>query len=188
MSSILDDPKVREAVYPLSIEFYHHAGELGLIGDDVELLDGNLVKKMPKSPLHEWLVMLFFRQLEGVIPGSLVVRKEAPVTFLRSEPEPDIAVVQRMEDNYRHAHPATAELIIEVATSSLGVDRQKAKLYAAAGVKEYWIVIPESRTVEIYREPVAEGYRQMFSITGSVSAASSAISGFSVSLPEIFPL
>lgn len=51
MSSILDDPAARKAVFPISVDFYHQASELGLIGEDVELLEGCLVKRISTSPL-----------------------------------------------------------------------------------------------------------------------------------------
>ena len=56
--------------------------------------------------------------------------------------------------DYRHAHPARAALIIEVAESSLAFDRtQKGSLYARAGIADYWIVNLEDRIVEVYRDP-----------------------------------
>ncbi len=80
-----------------------------------------------------------------------------------TEPEPDIAVVPGKPDDYT-AHPATALLIIEVADTSLRLDRKKSHAYAAAGVQDYWIVDIGGHQVEVYREPVADarepfGYR-----------------------------
>lgn len=73
-----------------------------------------------------------------------------------SEPEPDVAVVA--PGDYLDDHPKTAWLLIEVADSSLARDRTKAKLYAAAGVTEYWIVNLVDEVVEVHREPRAQGY------------------------------
>jgi Uma2 family endonuclease len=39
------------------------------------------------------------------------------------------------------------------------LDRDKAELYAAAGVPEYWIVVPEERAVEVFCDPSPSGYR-----------------------------
>ncbi len=186
MSSILDDPKVRQAVYPLSVDFYHQAGELGLLSEDIELLEGTLVQKMSKSSLHSWLVHFLFRLLDKALPPHLFLRKEEPLTFVASEPEPDLAVVTRSADNYRHAHPTTAELVIEVAISTVEVDRQKAAIYAAAEVKEYWIVLPNIRCVEVYREPAAAGYRQKLTVTPPERLESTAVAGFGVALAELF--
>jgi Uma2 family endonuclease len=187
MGSILDDPKVREAVFPLSVEFYHQAGELGLITEDVELLDGNLVKKMSKSSLHSWLVHFLFRLLDRHLPPELFLRKEEPLTLDRSEPEPDLSVVLRVADDYRSRHPLTAELVIEVAVSTVEVDRQKAGIYAAAGVKEYWIVIPESKTVEVHRDPADGAYRAKSIATPPERLESMAITGFGIAVGDLFP-
>ena len=55
-------------------------------------------------------------------------------------------------------HPATAELVVEVAVSSVAPDRENASLYAEAGVTEYWIVLGETEQVEVYRRPVGGVY------------------------------
>ena len=62
--------------------------------------------------------------------------------------------------DFRVTHPTTAELVIEVAISSLEIDRVKALIYAEAGVKEYWIVCPEQKEVEVYRSPTPQGYAE----------------------------
>ena len=186
MTSFLDDPKVRAAVFPLSVEFYHQAGELGLLGEDVELLEGNLVKKMAKSPLHSWLVQLLSTLLQPSLVPGLSLRMEQPLTLERSEPEPDLAVVRGGPGDFRHAHPTTAELVIEVAISTVEVDRQKAALYAAAGVKEYWLVIPGAGCVEVHREPAAGAYTQRLTLTPPARLESSARPGFAVELADLF--
>ena len=71
-----------------------------------------------------------------------------------SEPKPDIAVVLGSPRDYRDAHPTSAELIVEVADSTLAYDRErKAKLYAQAGIQECWILNLLDRQLEIYRQP-----------------------------------
>jgi Uma2 family endonuclease len=73
-----------------------------------------------------------------------------------SEPEPDLAVVQGIPDDYSDHHPASALLVIEVADSSLSLDRdRKRSLYARVGIPEYWIVNLTERCLEVYREPVS---------------------------------
>ena len=186
MTSFLDDPKVRAAVFPLSVEFYHQAGELGLLGEDIELLEGNLVKKMVKSPLHEWLVGFLFDLLADDLPSGWRVRKEGPLTLERSEPEPDLAVVRGGPADFRHAHPTTAELVIEVAISTVEVDRQKAAIYAAAGVKEYWVVIPAANCVEVHRGPADGAYAQRLTLMPPVWLESSVLSGFTVEIGGLF--
>jgi Uma2 family endonuclease len=187
MGSLLDNAKVRQAVYPLSVEFYHAVGELGLLGTDVELLEGTLVKKMAKSPFHSWLVQRLFKLLTGVLAPGWCVRLEQPLTLVRSEPEPDLAVLRGMPDDFREHHPVTAELVIEVAVSSLEVDRQKAAIYASAGVKEYWIFDPEARAVEVYRNPTSEGgYLEHQVLSTSDCLESTAVPGLVIEVSALF--
>src|SRR5262245_15212608 len=70
-----------------------------------------------------------------------------------SEPEPDVAVVAGAPEDYLAAHPATAALVVEVADSSLRLDRRfKAAAYARAGLPEYWIVNLPDRVLEVHRD------------------------------------
>ena len=62
-----------------------------------------------------------------------------------SMPEPDGAVVTH-EQMRRRPHPDAALLLVEVADSSLELDREKAWEYPAASVPEYWIVNMRDRS------------------------------------------
>jgi Uma2 family endonuclease len=158
MTSILDNPAVREAMLSVSVEQYHRLGEAGIIPANTELLRGVIVEQMIKSPLHSWCVRFLFDGLVAKLPPDVHVRQEQPLTLFDSEPEPDIAVVTGRPDDYRAAHPATALLVIEVATLSLDLDREKARVYASAGIPEYWIVSPRECCVEAYLSPRQSGY------------------------------
>ncbi|MCY2991539.1 MAG: Uma2 family endonuclease [Planctomycetota bacterium] len=158
MSSILDQPAIRHAALPITVEQYHHLSEHSIISERTELLRGVIIEQMTKSPLHTYVVQFLVKWLESVIGANYHVRKEEPLTLAESEPEPDIAVVWGTPKDYRAAHPYTAELVVEVAVTTLDLDRDKAEIYAAAGVPEYWIVVPEERAVEVFRDPSASGY------------------------------
>ena len=47
-SSLLDEPAVRERAVRFTVEQYHLLGEAGLVGKNVELLEGILVNKLSK--------------------------------------------------------------------------------------------------------------------------------------------
>ncbi len=61
--------------------------------------------------------------------------------------------------------PTSALLVVEVSETTLYYDRnQKASLYAASGIADYWIINVVQRQVEVYRDPVPDatqafGYR-----------------------------
>lgn len=158
MPSILEKPAVRRAALPISVEQYHRLSAAGIVTERTELLRGVIIERMTKSPLHTYLVQLLAKWLESAVSDEFHVRQEAPLSLADSEPEPDIAVVRGAARQYRHEHPRTAELVIEVAVATIGLDRDKAEIYAEAGIPEYWIVIPEQQLVEVYRSPTADGY------------------------------
>lgn len=166
MSSILDKPSVRRAALPISLAQYHRLSAQAIISERTELLQGVIIGQMTKSPRHTYIVGLLVKWLESVVEAGLHVRKEEPLTLTDSEPEPDLAVVRGTAEEYRERHPSTAELVIEVALATLELDRDKAEVYAAAGIAEYWIVVPEERSVERYRDPSPSGYQDRTRLSG----------------------
>ncbi|PSQ88199.1 MAG: hypothetical protein BRD45_07065 [Bacteroidetes bacterium QS_8_64_10] len=76
-----------------------------------------------------------------------------------SAPEPDVAVVRGTPRDYVDAHPTTALLVVEVSDTSFADDRtRKKRVYARAGVTEYWIVNLAEAALEVYRAPNEGGY------------------------------
>jgi len=187
MSSILEFPIVRERVHRLSVADYHRAGETGVLSDDVELLRGIVVTKRPKSPLHELVAQKVMKQLLAQVPDGFEVRPERPLTLRDSEPEPDLSVVRGRPDDWLATHPRTAHLVVEVAVSSEVVDREKAEIYAEAGIPEYWVVRPEDRAVDVYREPSPEGYRSKRTLSAEDTLQCAALSGLAFRVADILP-
>lgn len=186
MSTILDEPAIRRAALPVSLELYHELGRLGMLDKSVELLDGVIVQKMSKSPLHSAIVRRLARLLAAALkPGQLLLRED-PITTSSSEPEPDLAVTEGREEDFFDHHPRQALLVVEVAVSSVEIDRRKAAIYAAAGVIEYWLVEPEASRITAYRMPVGGRYEseQVFE-AGSI-LASTALTGLIFNLTELF--
>ncbi len=181
MSSLLEMPAIRQRAARLSIEEYHRLGEL-----PVELLRGTLIEKMSKSPLHQFCIDQLRTILTAQIQPPLILRQEGPLTFADSEPEPDLAILVGPISKYRTTHPATAELVIEVAVSSREIDRVKAAIYAEANVKEYWIVCPEEKEVEVFHKPTPSGYTDRIIASASSVLESSALPGIRLDLTQIF--
>lgn len=121
----------------------------------VELVEGEILQMTPQGSLHATAIQLVHDALRLAFGQGFIVRIQGPLAIsLRSEPEPDIAVVRGVPRDYRNNHPATALLIVEVSETSLEYDRnQKRTLYARAGVGEYWILNLNDRCVEVYRDP-----------------------------------
>lgn len=139
---------------------YDRLIELGVFGpgDPVELLGGELIVAEPQGSVHFTAVCLTEEALRVAFGAGWTIRSQGPVALDdESEPEPDIAVVPGGIRDYSREHPARPVLVVEVAESSLRLDRQrKAGLYARAGLDDYWIVNLVESVLEIYRQPVAE--------------------------------
>ncbi|MEX2148144.1 MAG: Uma2 family endonuclease [Candidatus Rokuibacteriota bacterium] len=143
---------------------YDRMIESGILGEDdpIELLAGRLVVAEPKHSPHETAVHAVADALRAAFGQGWHVRIGAPLVLGDfSEPEPDVSVVRGSFRDYRDAHPSQAALIVEVAQTSLRLDRRiKASIYAAGGIAEYWIVNLVAGVLEVHREPVATTRRR----------------------------
>ena len=121
----------------------------------VELLEGEIVQVAAQNARHASGVVAAGEILRSVYGTGFSVRIQLPLAAtVDSEPEPDVAVVRGHWRDFTTAHPATALLVVEVADSSLDYDRRrKGRVYAHAGIPEYWIVNLIDRVVEVYRDP-----------------------------------
>jgi Uma2 family endonuclease len=161
MIQILEKPEVRQMAMPMTVEQYHRLSAAGIIPEQTELLRGVILEKMTRSPRHVYIARRLHKWLMRRDWHGYHVRKEEPLTLRDSEPEPDLAIVAGNDEDYGSTHPSTAEFIVEVSVSSLALDREKGAVYAAAGVAEFWIVIPDEQAIEVYTSPSPDGYQQL---------------------------
>lgn len=153
----IETPLDRLHRYPL--EQYHQLIELGALeGQRVELIEGLMLVMSPKSPEHEGTIMVLNRILVGrTDPATHDVGVTVPLTIGTSEPEPDLIVVPL--DAPAPYHAAMADLVVEVAHSSLRYDlTTKALLYARHGLPLYWVVDINGRQVLVHTGPGPDGY------------------------------
>ena len=138
------------------VEFERLSAEGFFDKERVELLFGVVVEMAPPSPEHEESLYRVRRFLEHQLGERALVRTAAPFAASDdSEPQPDVFVFP--DGDYWHAHPERALLVVEVARSSLSIDRRvKSVLYASASVDEYWIVSHHEDVVEVYRNPTGD--------------------------------
>jgi Uma2 family endonuclease len=90
-------------------------------------------------------------------------------------------------DRDKAAHPNRAFLIVEVADTSLNLDRQeKAELYARAGVPEYWIVNLAGRIIERHSEPADGTYARVTPFRSGETVAPLAFPDVELPVDEMF--
>jgi Uma2 family endonuclease len=139
---------------------FHRFGDMGVFeGRRAMLIDGVILEQGPMSPPHAITLELVKETLRTAFGTVWWLRQQLPLILGQdTDPEPDLAVVPgRARDHVRH--PTTAELVVEVADSSLDFDTNvKRLLYAKAGIREYWVVDINGRRLLVYRDPQAGDY------------------------------
>ena len=106
------------ATYKWTVDRYHHAIEAGVFDDQpVELLNGELIEMSPEGVLYAGLSDRSSRYLQRLLGERAIVRVGHPITLPnRSEPEPDLAIVEPLEDVYvdeHHPYPENIFWLIE---------------------------------------------------------------------------
>jgi Uma2 family endonuclease len=136
--------------------------------EHLELVDGELISRLGKkrphtnslTSIHGWLGRVF--GYHYINPGAPI--DVAPVDIPTNEPVPDIIVLSRPSHEIRDANPQPSDLrlVVEVSDSTVGFDRTvKARLYARAGIAEYWVVDIPSRRIIVHRDPRDGQYRSV---------------------------
>lgn len=153
------DLKVR----PLRRVEYDALVEQGFFADDddehIELLEGQLVAREKEGDDHARTQRALIRTFIEAVPASEAdIGAGNPLGATdTSEPEPDVSLFPPSTD--RGSHPTTASLVIEVSNTSLRRHLVlKARIYAQAGIPDYWVVDLVHRAVVVHRGPTPSGY------------------------------
>lgn len=181
-----------------TIDEYHRLISLGFLteGARIELIRGELIQMTAKGTPHTFSTTRLCRQLDRLLGDRAVVRCQEPIILPSdSEPEPDVVIARGDETDYLAHHPYAEDilLVIEISDSTLTYDQTtKLKLYAEAGICDYWIVNLNARQLECYNQPYenAQGEFNYLSKQISLPNQSVAIPGFEdilLDLSRIFP-
>lgn len=159
----------------------------------LELIDGELISKMGQNQRH---VILLARLMEWLIramgPGRVNVNAPidvAPEDNPTNEPEPDVMVRKQAPSNLRgnNPRPGDLDLVVEVSDSSLHFDLTvKARLYARAGILEYWALDVSGRRLIVHREPSLASYRSIVAYSESEKVAPLASPQHELEIAKLF--
>jgi Uma2 family endonuclease len=162
----------------------------------LELIEGELIVKMSKKRPHTVVYASVLEWLAGVF-GMKHLNPEGPIDVApednrTSEPEPDIAVLAKTGPEYMRSNPPASDirLAVEVSDSTLAFDLgPKARLYARAGIPEYWVFDIGERRLIVHRYPKARGYTVVtaYAEDESVTPLASPASSFPVAAAFPFP-
>ena len=187
MESGADLPR-RERMYRYGRKDYERMAELGLFRDNrVELLYGMVVTMSPQGNEHAHAIRRLNMILAPALKDRAQVQVQLPLALSDdSAPEPDVSIVA--PGDYFDEQPRTAFLIVEVANDSLHDDRIiKGRLYAEAGVAEYWLIDLRRRRVERYLAPRDGVYTQLTTHEAGETLCPQAFADIGVPLSDILP-
>ena len=182
-----------------TLDEYHHLIEIGFFHPEerLELIEGIMRPESRISPRRAETIRKMTAFFSAKLSDNAHVRVRSPLTFVEesSEPEPDFALAFPRSGGYADRHPSAEDVLlaVEVAQSSLRYDREvKIPLYAAAGIREYWIVNLIDDVIEIYRQPTvlasgAAGYAEKSILAGDDQIAPEAFPDCTVAVNAIIP-
>jgi Uma2 family endonuclease len=138
-----------------TVHEFHQLWDAGWFGDSRPMLiDGEILVMPNPNPPHAMGTTLADYALKALFGAGFVVRVQQSLLLGQStDPEPDLAVVEGAPRDYVD-HPTGALLVVEVADSTLQFDTgDKASLYAAGGISDYWVVDLNHAQVIVFRDP-----------------------------------
>lgn len=155
---------VQSLRYRFTIDEYRKMVDAGIFQEDdrIELLNGEIHNMSPIDAAHASMVKRLNQYLQQWLGTRAIVSVQDPVALDDySAPQPDLAILRARDDFYEDHHPQPADtlLVIEVANTSVHVDRtEKLPRYAIAGIPEVWIINIKQQVVEQYTQPDGKIY------------------------------
>ncbi|HQR89265.1 MAG: nuclease [Caulobacter sp. 12-67-6] len=144
-------------------ELMDQAGVFSDVQGRVELIEGKIIQMAPASIDHGGanadVVFAIESALRALSPRpALKVIVTATLRIDRhSAPLPDVFVMRKSKGE-KYAQAEQSVLVVEISVSTRGSDLTvKSRLYAQAGIPEYWVVEPKARKVSVFREPQPDG-------------------------------
>ncbi|MCP2731957.1 Uma2 family endonuclease [Limnofasciculus baicalensis] len=172
-----------------TIAEYHQMIAAGILSNrKIELLHGEIVEMPPEGEPHAYGSHEASYYLTQLLGNRATIRQAKPITLPNnSEPEPDVAIVQRLGRDYRQHHPYPENIfwLIEYANSSLEKDLEiKSKIYAEVGIPEYWVVNLKKSHLVVFRDPLDGEYATKTTLsTGEIKSL--AFPDISISVAQI---
>lgn len=176
-----------------TVDEYDQMVAAGILHEDdrVELIEGEILQTAPIGSCHAACVNRLTQFFVLRVAGQAIVHIQNPLhPNPRSEPEPDVTLLTPRADFYAAGHPAPQDvfLVVEVADSSVGFDRDtKIPLYGRAGIREAWLVDLTQDCIVVHRQPARtrRGYRDVQSYARGMSLSLLAFPDLSLLVEDI---
>jgi Uma2 family endonuclease len=162
--------------------------EAGILEEDerIELIGGEIVPMSPKGNQHEILkTALMIYWARKLRPESLFSTETTFRLSVDTYLEPDFVFYPKSA-GIPGLNATTAQLVVELADSSLGYDLgRKAALYASFGIAELWVIDAVRLVTHIHRQPQPSGYGFVTEHAPSQRLVPQALPDLAVTLAEL---
>ena len=178
----------------IKVEEYDAMIKHGVFDEDeqVELLNGAILEKIPKGPKHSAATYRIAKKLFKLFEENAIVRVQDAIWLDEfSEPEPDIVLAKVRDDEYENSHPTPTEihLIIEVSDSTPSYDRTtKYEAYARAEICQYIVLNVQEKLIEDYRHPSAGSFQSKQTYHAGQKFSLVAFPDISLSVDDFMPV
>ena len=148
----------------------------------------------PRTQHQEVSANLEFAMMNTVRSKRLGKVLHAPIDVrlgeLANPVQPDILFIRqdRLDMIKKDWIEGAPDLIVEILSPGNWIDdrRTKYRVYALAGVREYWIVDPDKRQIEVFALR-GRDYEILGRFGPGEQAASEVLSGFEIGVDEVCP-
>lgn len=169
-------------------------------GEHIEIINGEALMMATPSRIHQEICFEIGRQLGNYLEGKQCKVYPAPFGVRLFEQdgdrpedvdtmvEPDISVVCDRSKLDKHGCKGAPDMIVEVLSPSTQRHDQlvKLNLYQRAGVREYWIVDPENKTVRVLLQ-TGDGSLRTHEVYSQVDVAKvNVLDGCFIELSKVF--
>jgi Uma2 family endonuclease len=162
-------------------------------GGKFQLIGGEIIEMTSPSLYHQEILLNLVSEFRNFLLKNRVGKvfvAPSDVHFTDTETyQPDILILltesfSKMQENKIEGAP---DLIVEVLSPSTAYYdlKHKKTIYEKHGVKEYWVVDPIDKTVEIYQNQNAK-FHLIAELTKTDTAKSQLIAGMEVELEKVF--
>ena len=151
------------------VDEFMRMAEAGVFARDerVELFAGEILVMSPAGNFHEVLRLYLHHVWSKRAHDDKLVAAEMQLRLNdHSQPVIDIGVLPFSLLPHKARGPDML-LVLEIADLSLAWDMgEKARAYAASGVREYWVINTRTRATTVHTKPTATGYQNKRDVSG----------------------
>ena len=165
-----------------------------------ELIDGEAIMLASPATIHQLISAELMRQLGNYLEGKKCRVLSAPFDVRLFEKEgdrfdniqtvvqPDISIICDQNKLDEHGCKGAPDMTLEILSPSNARHDLlvKLNLYQRAGVREYWVVSPEQKTVQVFL--LDGGSLKLFEVYGPSNVAKvNVLDGCFIELSKVFP-